>query len=243
MSAIDIGDPLSVILSIVQIQHRCHRVHPDSVSMVLLCPEQRIGNQEVRHLWPAIIVDQCSPMRVRTLPWVLVLIDTGSVKTCHAISISREMCRNPVQDHSNPLLMHIVHKVHKIIRSSIPAGRGIIPGHLIPPGSIQGMFHHRHQLHMRISHLFDILCQAHRDFPIIVKFGADCLRPVFRNLKGLANPGTQVQFIDGYRLCLMVSLLTCLHPGIVTPRKFPDIPDNRRIVRTQLRIVCIWVCL
>ena len=55
--AVNVGYPFSVILSIIQIEHRCHSIHTDSVRVILLCPEQSIGNQEVFHLRTSVIID------------------------------------------------------------------------------------------------------------------------------------------------------------------------------------------
>ena len=82
ISAVDIGDPLAIVLAVIQIQHGSHRVHADAIRMILPGPEQRVGNQEVGHLGTSIIVNQSPPVRMHPLPWVLVLIDTGHVKAC-----------------------------------------------------------------------------------------------------------------------------------------------------------------
>ncbi len=47
IAAIQIGNPFSVALPVIQIQHRGHRIHTNSVRMVLINPEKRVGNQEI----------------------------------------------------------------------------------------------------------------------------------------------------------------------------------------------------
>ncbi len=136
MTAIDIGHPLAGILAVIKIQHGSYRIHTDSVGMVLLSPVESIGDQEIGHLRPAVIVDQGSPVRMRSLPWILVLIDTGSVKTGQSHQISWKMSRHPVKNHADSLSVKIIHEILKIIRCSIAAGRRIVTGHLIPPGCI-----------------------------------------------------------------------------------------------------------
>ncbi len=39
LSPIHIGDPFSVSFAVVQIEHTCHRIHPDAVRMIFLYPE------------------------------------------------------------------------------------------------------------------------------------------------------------------------------------------------------------
>ena len=86
------------------------------------------------------------------------------------------MCRNPVKDHADPMLMHIVHKIHKILRSAISRSRRIITGHLVSPGAVKRMLHHRHQLNMRIPHFGYILRKHHRKLTVIVKTAVLLLR-------------------------------------------------------------------
>ena len=73
--------------------------------------------------------------------------------------------------------MHIIHKIHKVIRCPIAAGRTIVSGHLISPGLIQGMLHHRHQLHMGVTHFLYIFRQANCDLPVIIELGAHNIFP------------------------------------------------------------------
>ena len=138
--------------------------------MILLSPVKCIGNQEVCHLRTSVVINQSTPVRMRALAGIPVLINTGSVKASQSIGIPREMSRNPVQNHADSLTVHIIHKVHKIIRRSVTAGRCIVASYLISPGSVQRMLHHRHQLYMGISHTLYIFSQTGRNLPVIVKF-------------------------------------------------------------------------
>ena len=56
--------PLSRLLSIVQIQHGCHRIHTQSIHMIMLNPEQSASDQEIFDLCLAIIKNLCSPLRM-----------------------------------------------------------------------------------------------------------------------------------------------------------------------------------
>ena len=170
MTAVNIGYPLAVILAVIQIQHGSNCIHTDTVSMILLRPVKRIGNQEVGHLRTSVVVNQSTPVRMRALAGIPVLINTGSVKAGQSIGIPREMSRNPVQNHADSLTVHIIHKVHKIIRRSVTAGRCIVASYLISPGSVQRMLHHRHQFYMGISHILYIFSQTGRNLSVIVKF-------------------------------------------------------------------------
>src|SRR5699024_7562838 len=125
-----------------------------------------------------------------TLARVGMLVNAGSVKTGQTMGISGEVGGNPVQDHADALLMHIIHKVHKIIRRSVAAGRRVIAGYLITPGGVKGMLHNGEQLYMSIPHLLYILCQSYSNLPVIIKFGAYQIAAVFIYCRRLADSGS-----------------------------------------------------
>ena len=202
--------------------------------MVFFCPKQCIGYKEILYLGTSVIVDQSSPVRMHTLPGVQMLIKAGSVKGSQSERILREMGRHPVQDHADSLLMHIIHKIHKVLRGSVPAGGRIITGHLIAPGSIKRMLHNRHQLYMSVSHLFNIFCQHGRDLPVIIERSA-ILRVRF-------FPGSQVEFVDCQRFFLIMKLLSGLHPGIILPLVLIQVCDYRSCLWTQFSLVSVGVC-
>ena len=63
-----------------KVKHRSYRIHADSVRMILLNPIKRIGNQIIGNLRPSVIINQSSPMRMASFPWILMLIKACSVK-------------------------------------------------------------------------------------------------------------------------------------------------------------------
>ncbi len=96
LAAVDIRNPLALIFPIVQVQHGGHSIHPNAVCMILVCPEQGIGDQEVFHLRPSIVIQKGSPMGMCALSRIEMLIEAGSVKAGQAEGILREMRRHPV---------------------------------------------------------------------------------------------------------------------------------------------------
>ena len=156
------------------------------------------------------------------LSWVQVLIKAGAVKVGKSKSIFWKMSRNPVQNHTYSLLVHVIHKVHKIFTASIAAGRRIISCYLISPGLVQRVFHNGHQLHMGISHLFNIISQNRCNLPVIVEKSSFLLR---------FSPGAQVHLIYRQRFLLILELLSGFHPISVTPLITFQICNNRS---------CLW---
>ena len=133
IATILVWDPLSVLLSIIKIKHGCHCIDTQSVHMEMLDPEQCICNQEIPYLRLFIIKDLRSPVRMLSLSRICILKSRCSVKISQSVSILREMCRNPVKNHTNPIPVQIIDHISKIFRCSISGSRCIITGYLISP--------------------------------------------------------------------------------------------------------------
>ncbi len=159
-----------------------------------------------------------------------MLINAGSVKARHSISVSGEMGRHPIQNHADSLTVHVIHKVHEIIRCSIAAGRRVIARYLIAPGGVQRMLHHRHQLHMRISHVRYILRQLHRQLPVVVKLCAGNLLSLAVRRALLTHPGAQMNLIDIHGLVLRISPCPPLHPLLIRPREVVYLPYDGGVI-------------
>ena len=233
IAAVNIRHPLTVVLAIVEVQHRSDCVHADAVCMVYIFPEQCIGDQEVRYFRTAIVVNQGTPVRMGTFARIEVLIQTGAVKCAQPKRIARKMCRYPVQNDTDALFMHVVHEIHKILRGAVAGSRCIVAGHLIAPRRIKWMLHDRQQLHVRISHLFYIVCQHRRKLPVIVELSSIIRLP----------PGAKMQLVDGHRLFLGCYLFPVRQPLLIGPGKPRQVSDDRCGIRTKLRCICIRICL
>ena len=117
----------------------------------------------------------------------------GAVKAAQAVTVFGEMGRNPVEDHADLVLVALVDKVHEIFRSPVSAGDAERAGHLISPGFIQRVFHHRHEFNMGESQLLDIGDELVGQFPE----GEKTFR-IFR----VTLPGTWMDLIDGQGLII-----------------------------------------
>ena len=69
------------------------------------------------------------------------------------------MGRYPVQNYAYAMLMHIVYKVHKVLRRTVPCGRTEVARYLIAPGRVEGIFADTHNLDMRIAHILHVFAQ------------------------------------------------------------------------------------
>ena len=199
--------------------------------MVLFCPEKRIGDQEVLYFRSAVIVNQRAPVWMGSLSRVKMLVQTRSVKRRKSEGIAREVCRYPVENNTNVVLMHRIHKIAEVIRRSVSCSRCVIARHLIAPGLVERMLHHWHQFYMGVAELFDVRSQHRSDLAVVIKFTA-----IVRFF-----PGAKMHFINRNRRFVALCDTTLLHPVLILPGIFSKINHNTRIVRTQLCCIRVWI--
>ena len=199
--------------------------------MVLFCPEKSIGDQEVLYFRSAVIVNQRAPVWMGSLSRVKMLVQTRSVKRRKSEGIAREVCRYPVENNTNVVLMHRIHKIAEVIRRSVSCSRCVIARHLIAPGLVERMLHHWHQFYMGVAELFDVRSQHRSDLAVVIKFTA-----IVRFF-----PGAKMHFINRDRRFVALCNATLFHPVLVLPRIFSKINHNTRIVRTQLCRICVRI--
>ena len=199
--------------------------------MILFCPEKSIGNQEVLYFRSAVIVNQRAPVWMGSLSRVKMLVQTRSIKRRKSEGIAREVCRYPVENNTNVVLVHRIHKIAEVIRRSVSCCRCVIACYLITPGFIERMLHHRHQLNMGVAELFHIRSQHRSDLTVVIKFTA-----IVRFF-----PGAKMHFINRNRRFVALCDTTLLHPVLILPRIFSKINHNTRIVRTQLCCIRVWI--
>ena len=134
--------------------------------MILLEPEESIGNEEVSHLVATVVENQRPPFPMLSKPRILMLVEGGAVEAGEPVGILGKMTRHPVKNDADAGLMQAVdQKTEFIGRSEPAAGRKEIH-HLITPGTIEGMLHHRQKLDMGEAHLLHIGHQFHRQLQV-----------------------------------------------------------------------------
>ena len=94
--AVLVRNPLTGLLSVIEIQHGRHRVYTQTVHMVMLHPQQGAADQEILDLVLTVIKNLSAPVRMLPFSRVCILIETASVKLCQTVRILWKMCRNPV---------------------------------------------------------------------------------------------------------------------------------------------------
>ena len=144
---------------IIQVEHRGHGVHPQAVHVEAVAPEQRVGQQEIHHLVPAVVEDQRAPILVRPFARVFVLVERGAVEAGQRPVVAREMRRHPVNNHPDARLVQRVDQILEVLRRAVAAGRRVKARHLVAPRRVIRVLGHRHEFHVREAHLLHVLDQ------------------------------------------------------------------------------------
>ena len=150
IAAVFVRDPLAVLFAVVQVKHRRHRVHPQSVHMEFLNPEQGVGDEEVFHFRLAVVKNFRPPVGMFAQPRVGMLKKGFPVKIRQAMGVSGKMGGNPVQDHADFIPVKGIDQIGEVLRRPVAGCGRIIARHLRPPGTVKRMLRNPHQLHMGI---------------------------------------------------------------------------------------------
>ena len=177
--------------------------------MELVHPEHSISNKEVSHFILGIIKYLRSPVRMLSLSRVCILIYTASIEISKSMCILWKMCRYPVKNYTNSFFMHIIYKIHEILRCSVSCCRCIITSHLISPWSIIWILCNSHKFNMCISHIWNIFCKLRCQFSI-------CIESVLCSIIFLL-PWAKMTFIYRKRSFKMILRLLLLNPFRIFP--------------------------
>ena len=156
-----------------------------------------------------------------------VLIKIGAVEPFQPVKVGGKVNRHVVQDDADAVLMQIVHQVHELLRSAVTAGRCKEAGVLVPPADVRRVLGQRHEFHIVVAALLQVLRQRRRQFLVVVPVGVFGLLLRF----GFGPPGANVQFVDVQRLVETVG--PGPHPLAVVELVAVQVPDDRVVVRAQ----------
>ena len=156
VSAVLIGDPLSRLAGIVQVEHGGDGIHAQAVDMVFVQPEHRTGKEEGADFIAPKIVNQGAPVLVLALARILMLVKARAVEVRKSVAILGEMSAGPIQDDADASLVSPVHKIAEAVRRAETRGWREVSDGLIPPGPVKGVLGDGQQLDMGVAHLPDV---------------------------------------------------------------------------------------
>ena len=161
-----IRHPLTGFPRIIQVKHRRDRIHPQTVDVIFIQPEERISDQEIAHFVAAQVENQRAPILVLALARIEVFIEIGPVEFRERMRVLRKMGRNPIDDHADAGLVKSIDEMPELIWRSKPAGRRIIIRDLISPRTFKRMLGNRHQFDVGVAHLDHVGQQRVRQFEV-----------------------------------------------------------------------------
>ena len=190
--------------------------------MIFIKPEQGIADQEVVHLAASVVKNERSPLFLFSEARIGVLVQMGAVEITQPVFVSRKMGRHPIENHSDAVLMQRIDQKHEVLRRAKATGRREIPDRLITPRAVERMFRNRQELHVRITHMMDVLGQSRCKFAV----GQPAI-----GLFCHATPGTKMDFVDRYGRFNGIQTGPRADPGLVLPPIARQVPDLRCRVR------------
>ncbi len=154
-----------------------------------------------------------------SLPRVFVLIEGRAVEPSQAVTIFREVSRNPVDDHANAMLMAVIDKVHEVLRRAMPTGGRKVTNRLIAPTPAEGMLADWQQFQVGKAKFLAIVDQLMRQVAVV----QPTMFPLAADL-----PTSQVNLVNGDRLLQPIGLAAAIHPIAVVPLVLGQIGHDRR---------------
>ena len=143
------AQPLAGPAAVVEVQHRRDGVDAQAVDVELVHPEQRVGDEEVAHLRPAVVEDQRSPVGVLAEPRVFVLVQRGSVEAAKREIVLGEVRGHPVEQHADAGAVACVDEKAEVVRRAVARRGREVARHLISPRARERVLRHRQQLDVR----------------------------------------------------------------------------------------------
>ena len=147
-----VGRPFPRLFVVVEIEHGSHRVHPQSVDMEHVEPENGVRYQKALHFVAAPVENARAPALHFHFILALIFIAGRSVELVKAVFVLGKMRGHPVENDAYPVFMELVHQPHEFMRRAETGGNAEIPRDLIAPAAVERIFRHGHEFHVRIPH-------------------------------------------------------------------------------------------
>ena len=149
--AVVVGNPLAGLAAVVEVQHRRHGVHAQAVDVVAVHPEQRVGDEEVAHLVPAVVEDLGAPVGVLALPRVGVLVQAVPSKLRRPCSSRGKCAGTQSMITPMPCLVAAIDEVHEVLRRAVARAWRVVADDLVAPGTVERVLGDAHQLEVRVA--------------------------------------------------------------------------------------------
>src|SRR5206468_4701800 len=92
-AAVNVRNPLPRLPRIIEIKHRSHGIHAQTVDVIFVEPEKPVADEKIAHLVAAVIENERAPILMLALTGVLVLVEVGAVELGQRVCVLRKMRR------------------------------------------------------------------------------------------------------------------------------------------------------
>ena len=132
-----------------------------------------------------------------------------------------------------PRWWRCVDEVHEVLGRPVAAGRGEVAGDLVAPRAVEGVLHHRHELHVGEAHLLAVVGEPRGDLPVAQGAVSVARGP---------HPRAEVDLVDRHRRVEGVASPAGPHPLRVVPGVV-EVPHHRPGLRRGLGVNGVGVGL
>src|SRR6266849_3210280 len=227
-----VGDPLTGFARIIEIDHGGDGVHAEAVDVVLVEPEEGVGDEIVLNLIAAVVVDQRSPVGMRALAGVGVLVEMGAIELGEAVGVAGEVGGSPIQENADAGTVTTVDEFHQFGGRAVAAGGGEVAKGLVAPGAIVGVLHAGKELDVGVPEFFDVGDE------LVAKLAVSEPAVV---VVWDAAPGAKMDFVDRDRRFEPVFLGALLHPRGILPLVGVEVGNYRASAGAQFGAKAVGV--
>src|ERR1700751_3408223 len=110
-----VRDPLAGFARVIEVKHRSHGVHTQTVDVIFVEPEERIADEKIAHFIAAKVKNQRAPILVLPLAWVEVFVKVGAVELGERMRVLWKMCRHPIHDYADTGLMTFIDEMAEVV--------------------------------------------------------------------------------------------------------------------------------
>ena len=140
-----------------------------------------------------------------------IFVKRRAVEKAQTLLVARKVCKHPIQNDAYACSVATVDKLHKVFGRAVARSRSKHTRGLITPASVERIFGERHNLNVRVSHLFDVRDKLVRHRAVI---DIVAVRILF--------PRAEMNLVNVDRRAVRIEIFPLSHPFFV----FPAISGN-----------------
>ena len=208
VAAVFVRNPLAGALAVVEVEHRGDSIDAQTVAVEFLEPVHCVCDEKILDFVAAEVKDVSAPVRMLALTRIGMLVTSCAVETSESVCVLGEVCRNPVENHADFVLMAEIDKVAELVGRAVAARGGVVTRDLVAPGFVERMFCNRQKFYVRVAHFLEVRNEAFGEFVPV----EEAVR-----VRWVATPGTGMDFVNVHRRAENLRCPVRFHIKVVAP--------------------------